>query len=302
MTPTSGIVFDIKRFAIHDGPGIRTTVFFKGCPLHCWWCHNPESQSYHPELMIRANRCIGCGVCEEVCLHKAIHYDGTRFVTDREICQVSGACAANCYAGAREISGQEMSVAQVMGMIERDIPFYDQSGGGVTFSGGEPLSQAAFLAELLRACQSRDIHTTLDTSGYAPWETLDRVREHIDLFLYDLKIMDDEAHQKYTGGSNQVIMSNLRALSERGHHLVVRVPVIPGINNSQENLEASGAFLASLPNLEAIHLSGYHDIGIAKYESLGLVYQLPEQRPPTPEELTHAAEVLRGYNLPVDHP
>jgi pyruvate formate lyase activating enzyme len=212
---TTGIVFDIKKFSIHDGPGIRTTIFFKGCPLRCWWCHNPEGLTPEPELMIRANRCIRCDACLDVCPHGAISRDGDKVFTDVAKCLRCGTCVAACYAEARQIVGQEMAAAQVMAEIERDVPFYDESGGGATFSGGEPLLQPDFLCELLSACRARGIHTAVDTCGFAPWEVLDSVRKYVDLFLYDLKLMDEARHRAFTGVSNALILSNLRARYRR---------------------------------------------------------------------------------------
>ena len=222
----TGKVFDIKKFSIHDGPGIRTTVFFKGCPLSCRWCHNPESQALEPEMMLWANRCIRCEACLPVCKQGAISRDGDFAPTDGEKCVLCGACVEACHAGAREIVGREMTVAQVMAEIERDVAFYDESNGGVTFSGGEPLWQAGFLLALLQACQEKEIHTALDTCGFAPWEMLDAIREHVDLFMYDLKLMDDAKHRDFTGVSNELILKNLQALSQRGHDIVLRVPIV----------------------------------------------------------------------------
>src|SRR5512146_3344760 len=186
-----GLVFDIRKFSLHDGPGIRTTVFFKGCPLSCWWCHNPESQSAAVEMLFRASRCIACRACLVACEQGAITWNGRGPVTDAEKCHLCGACAAACCAEARQQVGREMTVEQVMAEVECDVAFYDESGGGVTFSGGEPLLQRDFLLALLRACRAKEIQTALDTSGFAAWETIERVRDDVDLFLYDLKLIDD---------------------------------------------------------------------------------------------------------------
>ncbi len=299
MQETTGIIFDIKRYAIHDGPGIRTTVFFKGCPLRCWWCHNPESQSPRPEIMLRANRCILCGACQADCPQGAIQLDRAGATTDRTLCDLCAICVDACYSGARELSGREMTVHQVLAEIERDIPFYDQSGGGVTFSGGEPLLQPAFLSALLHACRQRGIHTVLDTSGYTSWDTLERIRDNVDLFLYDLKLLDPVRHVKYTGVSNHLILSNLRALSGHGHRLLVRMPIIPGINDAEADLRAAGDFLACLPHLEGVELLGYHHTGLAKYETLGRSYLLPETPPPGAELLGRLAGILQDLGLPV---
>jgi len=295
----TGIVFDIKKFSIHDGPGIRTTVFFKGCALSCWWCHNPEGQSPEPELVLREGRCIRCGACLEVCDQGAISWDGDVVSTDREKCVLSGACVEVCYAEAREIVGQEMTVAQVMAEIERDIAFYDESGGGVTFSGGEPLMQQDFLLALLRACKEKEIHTAVDTCGFAPWETFDNVREHVDLFLYDLKLMDDVKHRKFTGVSNGLILRNLQALSLRGHDIALRVPIIPGINDDDENIRQTGAFAAALPHLNRVDILPYHHAALEKYKRLNKVYGLPETRPPSDERMAEITQILEEFGLQV---
>jgi pyruvate formate lyase activating enzyme len=295
----TGIVFDIKKFSIHDGPGIRTTVFFKGCPLSCWWCHNPEGQSPAPELVLRESRCIRCGACLEVCAQSAISWDGDVVFTDREKCVLSGACVEACYAEAREIVGREMTVAQVMAEIERDVAFYDQSGGGVTFSGGEPLSQPGFLLALLRACNEKGIHTAMDTCGFATWETLDSIRKHVDLFLYDLKLMDEAKHREFTGASNELILRNLQRLSARGHNIFLRVPIIPGINDNAENIRQIGAFAAALPHLKRVDILPYHRAAAEKYHRLNKVYGLPETRPPSDERMAEITQILKGFGLRV---
>jgi pyruvate formate lyase activating enzyme len=308
----TGTIFDIKKYAIHDGPGIRTTVFFQGCPLACWWCHNPESQPRHPVLLYRANRCVLCGSCVEVCPQNGIDLSPSPLqgrgergegsliaTTDRAKCDVCGECAEVCYHGAREVSGKEMSVAAVLAEIERDVPFYDQSSGGVTFSGGEPLLQRQFLAALLRECKAREIHTVVDTSGLAPWEVLDSLRGEVDLFLYDLKLMDDELHRKYTGVSNRLILRNLQQLTESGSPVFVRIPLIPGINDDAENLTQSAAFLAKLSNITGIELMGYHDIAAAKYAALGREYLLPETVPPSEAVMQETAGYFKNQGLSV---
>jgi len=295
---TTGMVFDIKKYSINDGPGIRTTVFLKGCPLDCWWCHNPESKSSKPELMYRANRCTLCAECVEDCPLGAISLNG-KADTDRSVCDNCGICAKVCYNDARELLGREMTVAEVMKEIERDVPFFDQSKGGVTFSGGEPLLQRKFLAEVLRACRAHEIHTVVDTSGFASWEVLESLRSDVNLFLYDLKSMDDEQHQKYTGVSNKLILENLGKLDAVGAKCVVRIPLIPGVNDDQENLRKSGEFIARLENVVAVDLMGYHEIAKGKYESLGMEYRLPETKAPSVEKLHEAARLLEGFGLRV---
>jgi pyruvate formate lyase activating enzyme len=294
-----GIVFDIRKYSIHDGPGIRTAVFFKGCPLSCWWCHNPESQSAAVEMIFRENRCIACQACLAACEQGAIAWDGNGPVTDPDKCRLCGACADVCYAEARQQVGREMTVEQVMAEIERDIAFYDESGGGVTISGGEPLLQRDFLSALLRACREKEIHTVLDTSGFAAWETLERIRGDVDLFLYDLKLIDDARHRQFTGVSNAPILKNLQALSQRRHAIRLRVPVIPGINADDESVRQIGAFAAALPHLNGVDLLPYHAIGIDKYTRLNRAYKLPEIRSPSDERMAEIAHILNSFGLTV---
>jgi len=250
-------------------------------------------------LMLWASRCIRCGACLEVCDQGAISRDDDVVSTDREKCVLSGACVEVCYAEAREIVGQEMTVAQVMAEIERDIPFYDQSGGGVTFSGGEPLLQRDFLLALLRACKERAIHTSVDTCGFATWETVDSMRKHVDLFLYDLKLMDDARHRKFTGVSNELILKNLQRLSAQGHDIFLRVPIIPGINDDAENIRQIGTFAAALPHLNRVDILPYHRAAAEKYHRLNKVYGLPETRPPSDEKMAEISQILRGFGLQV---
>jgi len=295
----SGIVFDIKKFSIHDGPGIRTTVFLKGCPLHCWWCHNPEGQLLAPELILRPGRCIGCQACVAVCKQGAIASDECDMTTDRRRCTRCGACVEVCYAEAREMVGREMTVGEVVDEILRDAPFYDTSEGGVTFSGGEPLSQPDFLRGLLAACSREGVHTCLDTCGFGPWTVLDELREDVDLFLYDLKLVDDQRHREVTGVSNERILANLRALSQHGEHILLRVPLIPGINEDESSLRAIGTLALSLPALDGIDVLPYHEIGRDKYERLGKHCPMPEIQPPGPERIEEVRERLRSRGLNV---
>jgi pyruvate formate lyase activating enzyme len=296
---TSGIIFDIKRYAINDGPGIRTAIFFKGCPLECWWCHNPEGQSSQPQLMFRMNRCNASKACLEVCPKKAICWDDGS-ITDWEACDDCGRCIEVCYAGAREMVGRIVSVNQLMEEIERDIPFYDQSRGGVTFTGGEPMFQRVFLQESLVACKEKEIHTIVDTSGNASWEGFESLFPLVDLFLYDLKLIDEIKHKQYTSVSNQMILENLQKLSRLRAHIIVRIPLIPGVNDDDENIELSASFLACLPCLEGVELMPYHEIGLAKYQALGMEYKLIDTRPTTRQHIEELEKILIYYHLPVN--
>lgn len=295
----TGIVFDIKRYAIHDGPGIRTTVFLKGCPLACRWCHNPESQSPSPEIVFREGRCIGCRSCIAACSRGALSWGERGPTTDRDLCASCGECAAVCYADARELIGWEMTVEETMAAIEADRAFYERSRGGATFSGGEPLAQPEFLAEALAACRRAGIHTALDTCGSAPWEALERVRGSVDLFLYDLKILDAARHRELTGASNDLILGNLRALSEQGHAIRLRVPIIPGVNDDDASIHAIGAFAGSLPHLDGIDILPYNRMGIDKYARLDRPYRLGGAAPIDPERLREIARLIGDHGSSV---
>ncbi len=293
------MIFDINHFSTHDGPGIRTTVFLKGCPLSCLWCHNPESQSSQPELMYHPNLCIGCLECLSVCPQAAISQNGGSLHTDLNQCDLCGECVKVCFSAAREMIGSQSSVDDILKEIKKDISFYDQSDGGVTFSGGEPLLQPVFLCELLKACKELDIHTTVDTSGYASQKVLQELLPWVDLFLYDLKAMDETLHKRLTGVSNQLILENLRWLSKLGKKVIIRIPIVPGLNDSQQEMQQLAEFSAGLASLDQIELLPYHPIGIEKYSRLQRIYPLEETIAPTKESLQKIADFLRNYGLEV---
>lgn len=287
-----GYVFNTQRFSVHDGPGIRTTVFLKGCPLSCTWCHNPEGIAPGPELALSPRRCIECGECVAVCPQGLAVAGGIQTTTAPDLCLACGACAEICPSQARQIAGLEKSVSEVVAEVLRDRVFFEESGGGVTFSGGEPLWQSGFLYELLKACRYQGIHTAVDTSGLAPWEDLARVASVTDLFLFDVKHMDDEIHRQVTGVSNTRILANLRRLGEIHRHIWIRVPVVPGINDSVENLRATGRLAASLEGVEKICLLPYHPLGVDKLRRQGLGSVLEDVERPTDVQMQQLARLV----------
>lgn len=293
----TGTIFDLMRFSTRDGPGIRTTVFLKGCPLACLWCHNPESQHTRTEMMLRPNLCIGCMECISACKTGCISNQNGVIITDQFTCTLCEACVEVCMAEARELVGRKMSVDEVMTEVRKDRAFYEQSGGGVTFSGGEPLMQNEFTLAALQACKAEEIHTAIDTSGYAPWEIFEDVLPHIDLFLYDLKTIDDAVHIRTTGVSNTLILSNLVELSRRGANIRVRVPIIPGINDDPKTNEGLGEFLASLPHPVEVELLPYHSSGAEKYCRLNRPYALEGTEPPSSETMQAISQILRKHGL-----
>jgi pyruvate formate lyase activating enzyme len=294
-----GRVFDIQRMSIHDGPGIRTTVFLKGCPLECWWCHNPEGLHRDKEVSYRMDRCIVCGECVDACPHGALSKDESRIRRDPQRCALCGTCLDSCATGARDIVGQEFSVSDMMTQIARDRIFFDTSGGGVTFSGGEPLFQINFLSSLLRECRNQSIHTAVETSGYATPASFERITETTDLFLFDLKLMDDERHQHFTGVSNRIILDNLRWLAGQQHKVIVRIPVIGGVNDDQWNIDAIAAFVSGLSGIRQIHLLPFHSAASGKYQSLGMDYRMDIAAHTEPERMQRIVETLTAHGLSV---
>jgi len=268
LSRTRGQVFDIKHYAVHDGPGIRITIFLKGCPLNCAWCHSPESQSKSPELLFHQEKCIGCGNCVDTCPVDAVKSPGE---IDREACNVCGACAAVCYSDAIEVIGEEKTIQQVLAEIEKDRELLMVSNGGVTLSGGEPMAQPEFTIELLRLLKKEGYHTALDTCGYAPWGKLEQALDYTDLVLFDLKHMDSIQHQQYTGVGNELILENLDRTSGLGKPIWVRIPLIPGVNDNREHVKTLVEYVRGL-KVERTFFLPYHEIGVPKYEALNREY------------------------------
>jgi pyruvate formate lyase activating enzyme len=292
-TELSGLVSSIERLAIHDGPGIRTVVFLKGCPLHCLWCASPQTQSSKPDLLVYPDRCLHCGRCIEICERGAIRdTDGQGKVLDRLRCDLCADCATGCYAEALRVYGEVKTVSQVLAEVERDRVFYEQSGGGVTVSGGEPLQQIAFTRGLLSACRKAGIHTAMETSGFQSWERFRTVLTELDLLLYDLKQMDSQKHAGLTGQSNALILSNLKKALATGVKTIIRVPVIPNHNDDDGNMEAMARFLRQIGPVQRIELLPYHRLGVAMYDRLGREYALPDLEPPSDNKLEHLAGIL----------
>lgn len=295
-----GWVFDIRRYAINDGPGIRVTVFLKGCPLRCAWCHNPEGVAPGPVKLYTASRCIGCGTCVQVCETNAITLGSHGIVTDETLCTLCGSCAGVCPTRAIEMAGRRVTVGEVMEEIGRERRFMDESGGGVTFSGGEPLLQPGFLAAMLEECGRLGIHRTVDTTGFAPPETLTGIARLTDLFLYDLKIMDPAAHEHWTGVRNDRILENLRALAGAGSNLLIRIPLIAGINDDEGNILRTASFLRELPGSPPpVQLLPYHSIARSKYERMGKPESFTEFEEPAPGVVARCSALFRNAGIEV---
>jgi pyruvate formate lyase activating enzyme len=295
----TGRIVEVKRFAVHDGPGIRTTFFLKGCPLACQWCHNPETISPKPEIGLVRGKCVRCGKCVTVCPTGAHRVDADGHAFDRSLCTACGACVEACLPGALEFYGREITVDEATAIALEDRTFYLESGGGVTFSGGEPLLQAEFCAAVCVELLKQGIHCAIDTSGAVPWERFAIVLPHTDMFLYDLKHPDDERHREYTGQGNQRILANLRELAAKGVPIEVRLPLIPGVNDAPADLQATGEFLRSLPTVPPVRLLAYHAWARSKYEALDRPDTMPHTPSPDEDALSLATKILQEAGVTV---
>jgi pyruvate formate lyase activating enzyme len=292
-----GYIFDIKPFAVHDGPGIRTTIFLKGCPLACKWCHNPEGISRERQLAWFAHKCADCLACVKVCPTGAHGESGGRHTLDRSKCRFCGACIQACFAEALRFYGKTISPAEAAEIVLRDKSFYDNSGGGATVSGGEPLLQSEFVFELFSILKENGVHTAVDTAGFVPAVNVDRVLPLTDIFLYDFKQNDGEKHRQGTGLDNTLIKENLRRISEAGKPIEIRIPFVPSYNDNEEDLAAAGDFLKTVKTITKVKVLPYHDFARTKYDSLGMEDTMPRVPLPRDEDLRLAADILRRRGL-----
>lgn len=288
----SATITNISRCSLHDGPGIRTVVYFKGCPLRCRWCHNPETLSPRPQLLYLPTKCICCGECIKVCPEHHTVSDGKMKLL-RDGCSACGRCAEVCPTGALTLAGEQKSVSEIMDEIKKDAHYYKSSGGGVTFSGGECLLHPEFVFELAKTCREEGIHTAVETALFVPWENVERVLPYVDLFFADLKIADSEKHKKFTGQPNELIIENLKKLSQSAKELIVRIPVIPSVNDSDGDIAEFAGILKTLgSSLKYVELLKYNNLAKSKYDIAGMTYESFADEPQTDERMKSLAASL----------
>lgn len=296
----SANIFNIQKFSVHDGPGIRTTVFFKGCPLKCRWCHNPESQYINKQMLFDNDKCNLCGNCVNICPKKAISIEKNKLTTDSDKCIHCRQCEIYCIQGARQVVGKEYTVEELLKEVMKDKVFYEQSNGGVTVSGGEPLLQIDFVVEFLRELKKENIHTAVDTCGAVNFENVQRVARYTDLFLYDIKLIDDEKHSEFTGVSNKLILNNLRQLSEIHKNINIRMPIVEGVNGDESHIVKTIDFIKGL-DVKKINLLPYHDIARHKYKKLDILYEEEKMAKPSEDKMQLFKEILikEGYDVKI---
>lgn len=294
-----GLITDIQRFSLHDGPGIRTTVFLKGCNMACAWCHNPETIRTKPQLHFYENNCIHCLKCLEVCPTKAQKSSGKHHIFERDLCIECGACAKVCFPGAMVMSGMEMDVEDVLKEIIQDTAYYKNSGGGVTLSGGEVFMQPVFAYALLKRCKDSGISTAIETNLYASWDKIEKVLEVTDLVMADIKHMDNTSHEKWTNVGNQPVIEHIQKLSGTGIPMIIRTPVIPGVNDSASDIEKISRFLSTLPNLMYYELLNFNPLADDKYRSLAMENKFAGVKPLNTERLEELTEAAGKYNIKV---
>lgn len=297
-----GLVYSIQRYCIHDGPGIRTLIFFKGCQLKCPWCSNPESQNISEEIAFSANKCRFCGKCAQVCPTGAIDLQAQHRI-DRRKCNLCGLCVRYCPYEAYTIFGKWMTVEELVQEAEKDRPFYRKSGGGITVSGGEPTLQHEYVNEFLKECKNRELDTAIESHGYAQWQIYESLAPFIDLFQIDIKHMDSDLHNKVMGVPNQQVLSNIKDIAfKAGKKIAIRIPLIPGFNDTHENIHAVAEFaklVNSSGNLTMIHILPYHGMGQSKYEFLDRPYSMADTKPPSTDSIQRILQVFESYGLPV---
>lgn len=289
---------NLQRYSLHDGPGLRTILFLKGCPLSCLWCSNPETQNFQPELLYSPNMCIGCGSCLQACGYGAVSVQGKKMAFDKGKCTVCGDCVDACPTAAVSVAGKLIGVDEAVEALEADAVFFRRSGGGVTISGGEPSQHPDFTAEVLKKLRKRGIHTAVETCGYAEVRRLFRTVEYADLVLYDLKIADPEGHKKATGADNAVILENAKKISAE-KEIIFRIPVIPGYTDSKENLTAIARLVTGIKRQPEVHLLPYHAFGTGKYQGIGKEYKLPEVEPPSEEKMQECKRIFEDKKIAV---
>jgi pyruvate formate lyase activating enzyme len=296
MSSAGGYIFNIQRFSLHDGPGIRTTIFFKGCPLKCGWCQNPEGISSSISLFTYKNLCLNCKSCLEKCRDGAITLEESGPVIDRGLCTLCLECVASCPAEAIRAAGKYATVKELVEEVLKERVVFEESGGGVTISGGEPLMQPDFLIALLKALKSEQIQTAVETSGYAPWPILQAVDEWTDLFIYDLKLIDEDKSEVHTGVSSKIITRNLEALAESGSNIRVRMPVIPSVNVDQKTIQRTAEYLRKC-GITDLELIPYHNLGTSKYEALDLEYRADCVEIPSARLISEVKAAFEDYDI-----